>query len=562
MTVSVNPGDVIDGSYVIERLLGMGGMGAVFVAREERLGRHVAIKVLLDAVAKIPEAVTRFEREGRSAAALQSDHVTRVLSVGHLQSGAPYIVMELLEGEDLAGALTRRGPLPIDEVVGYVMHACEALAEAHSLGIVHRDLKPANIFLARRGTGAPRVKILDFGISKNATAASSKALTATTAIMGTPLYMSPEQLREARNVDGRADVWALGIVMYELLSGAPPFNSEALAELCVFIMTTQHAPLSSRRPGLPPALDAIVNRCLAKDPADRFASAHELMVALSNVGPAPAWQPSQPAGPNATPLMSPRPPTDAIAARARMQARTEAPAQTPPPVAQSHMPTQSFPQPGRAWQEGPGLHGMSGQMGPQMGTGPGVPVGHPAGGNTAPPVQGHAATVDPVSNSQFGSNSSMGLPSKRPNLLGLFVVFAVALGVGGVVFWQLVLRSTGGSGLTAATASGAPTDSAQAATTASAHASASAFTTAISPSSSASSAHAGAPLAPANPVRLTPLAAQPGMASTPIQQPPAGLPPPSHAAVPAQPPVQPPPAVPPTKPPPPSPTTLMPGARN
>lgn len=281
MSLAIKPGDVLDGKYVVERLLGQGGMGAVFVAHEEQLGRRVAIKILLPEVIGSQEAIARFEREARAAASLESDHVTRVLNVGRLDGGLPYIVMEFLEGEDLANILAKRGPLPVGEVIAIMMHACDALAEAHSRGIVHRDLKPANLFFARRSNGSAIVKVLDFGISK-ATAASplGGGLTATRALMGTPYYMSPEQLREARNVDGKADIWALGITMYELLVGGPPFVAEGLAELCVQVLTTPHAPISFRRADVPVQLSAIVDRCLEKDPAKRFASAEELAGAL------------------------------------------------------------------------------------------------------------------------------------------------------------------------------------------------------------------------------------------------------------------------------------------
>ena len=302
MSLPVSPGDVIGGTYVIERLLGQGGMGAVFVAHEEQLGRRVAIKFLLSDVMKNPEAVTRFEREARAAASLQSDHVTRVLSVGLHESGARYIVMELLDGEDLAVALARRGTLPVAEVIGIMVQACDALAEAHAIGIVHRDLKPANIFLARRPNGSSTVKVLDFGISKTAASATVKALTATTAVMGTPLYMCPEQLREAKMVDGRADLWALGVTMYELLTGVTPFAAEALADLCVQILLQDPQPLLSRRPDLPPALDAIVMRCLRKDPSERFATASQLAAALQAVLTAPQHAPLPPPTMNVAPF--------------------------------------------------------------------------------------------------------------------------------------------------------------------------------------------------------------------------------------------------------------------
>jgi serine/threonine-protein kinase len=275
----VQPGDVIGGKYVIERLLGRGGMGVVFLARQERLDRRVAIKFLLPGAMSNASAVARFEREARAAASLLSDHVTRVHDVGHLETGEPYMVMELLVGEDLAGILLRRGPLPASEVIDVIVQACDAIAEAHSIGIVHRDLKPANIFLVRRPNGIPTVKVLDFGISK-AGGTTGASLTGSTTLMGSPLYMSPEQVREARTVDGRADIWALGVTLYELLVGQPPFSAHAVGEICAQILTLEPDRPRRRRPDLPRALDAIVMRCLRKEPSERFGTAGELSAAL------------------------------------------------------------------------------------------------------------------------------------------------------------------------------------------------------------------------------------------------------------------------------------------
>lgn len=278
----VQPGDVIAGKYVIERLLGRGGMGVVFVARQDRLDRRVAIKFLLPEAMSNPSAVARFERESRAAAALLSDHVTRVHDVGHLASGEPYLVMELLLGEDLAEVLQRRGPLPVTEVIDIVVQACDAIAEAHSLGIVHRDLKPANIFLVRRPNGIPTVKVLDFGISK-ARGTTGASLTGSASLMGSPLYMSPEQVREARTVDGRADIWALGVTLYELLTGQSPFPAQAVGEICAQILTLDPNPPRHLRPDLPQALDAIVMTCLRKDPSERLGTAGELAAALKAI---------------------------------------------------------------------------------------------------------------------------------------------------------------------------------------------------------------------------------------------------------------------------------------
>jgi serine/threonine-protein kinase len=283
MSTSIGPGDRIDGKYVVERLLGRGGMGAVYVAVHQELNRRVAIKVLLPGVEQSEEALARFTREARAAAALQSDHVARVLDVGRLPNGNPYTVMELLEGEDLSALASRVGTLPVPEAIHIVLQTCDAIAEAHALGIVHRDIKPANIFLARRPNGSVTVKVLDFGISKAAGLTGSASLTASFALMGSPLYMSPEQLREARAVDGRADIWALGVTLYELLTGTTPFAAPALAEICTNILTVAPRGARSLRPDVPEALDGIVMRCLEKAPEDRFAHVQELVAALESV---------------------------------------------------------------------------------------------------------------------------------------------------------------------------------------------------------------------------------------------------------------------------------------
>ncbi|HTB78541.1 MAG TPA: serine/threonine-protein kinase [Polyangiaceae bacterium] len=283
MAISIGPGDRIEGKYVVERLLGRGGMGAVFVAVHEELNRRVAIKVLLPGIEQSEEALARFTREARAAAALQSDHVARVLDVGRLTNGNPYTVMELLEGEDLSALASRVGTLAIPEAVQIILQTCDAIAEAHALGIVHRDIKPANIFLARRPNGSTTVKVLDFGISKAAGLAGSGSLTASFALMGSPLYMSPEQLREARAVDGRADIWALGVTLYELLTGTTPFAAGALAEICTSILTDTPRSTRSLRPDVPEALDVVVMRCLEKSPENRFADVQELVTALESV---------------------------------------------------------------------------------------------------------------------------------------------------------------------------------------------------------------------------------------------------------------------------------------
>jgi serine/threonine-protein kinase len=276
------PGETIGGKFVVDRVLGMGGMGVVLGARHSQLGQQVAIKVLRREAIASADSVERFLREARAAAGLQSAHVVRVTDMGTLDSGVPYMVMEHLVGSDLARMLEERRQLPQSETVDYVLQAMEAVAEAHTLGLVHRDLKPANLFVTRTPDGSPLVKVLDFGISKvmEGGVMSQPSLTATTTIMGSPLYMSPEQVRSSKNVDARTDVWALGVILHELLAGAPPFQAETMTGLCARIVADPPEALRARRPDVPPAFESVVMRCLEKDATKRFQSVGELAVAL------------------------------------------------------------------------------------------------------------------------------------------------------------------------------------------------------------------------------------------------------------------------------------------
>jgi serine/threonine-protein kinase len=279
------PGDMIAGKYVLDRLLGQGGMGAVFAAKHVKLSKAVAIKIML-ADASNPEAAQRFINEGRAAANIQNEHVVRVDDVDE-EMGYAYMVLELLDGEDLAQILDREPThrLPAHVVVDYVLQALKGVTQAHAIGIVHRDLKPSNLFLARRKDGSSVVKVLDFGISKaqgsSALAASPSALTSTKAMLGSPLYMSPEQLRSSKSVDQRADIWAMGVILYELITGTLPFMGENLGELFAAILETDPAPLRTRAENVPPGLDDIVLRCLQRRPEHRFQSAAELANALA-----------------------------------------------------------------------------------------------------------------------------------------------------------------------------------------------------------------------------------------------------------------------------------------
>ncbi len=240
----VKPGEELLGKYRVERVIGTGGMGAVVAATHLELEQTVAIKFLYTHAQNHPEALARFKREARAAVKLRSEHVARVIDVGQLESGAPFIVMEYLEGEDLGDVILARGALASNEAVGFVLQACEAVGEAHSLGIVHRDLKPKNLFLTKTAKGLPLVKVLDFGISKLITG-DDLSLTRTQSVIGSPNYMSPEQLRSARDVDQRADIWALGAILYELLTSHVPFPAETVTQLTAMVIADPPTPIES-----------------------------------------------------------------------------------------------------------------------------------------------------------------------------------------------------------------------------------------------------------------------------------------------------------------------------
>jgi serine/threonine-protein kinase len=281
----VQPGEVLLGKYRVDRVLGAGGIGIIVAAHHLQLDERVAIKFLLPEALQSPDVVARFAQEARAAVKIKSEHVVRVIDVGTLPTGSPYMVMEYLEGADLSAVLSKRGPMPVEEVVGLVLQACEALAEAHAIGIVHRDLKPANLFAIARADGSASVKVLDFGISKVTTPGSDMGMTKTSAIVGSPLYMSPEQMRSAKTVDARTDIWSLGAILFELLTGQPPFTGESLPELCVNIMNSPPASIQAMRPDLPPRLEAVILRCLEKDRQNRYGNVGELAVALAEFAP-------------------------------------------------------------------------------------------------------------------------------------------------------------------------------------------------------------------------------------------------------------------------------------
>jgi serine/threonine-protein kinase len=274
--VQAVPNEVLAGKYRIVRMLGEGGMGIVAEAVHLGLGHRVALKLLKTELIR-PEHRERFFREAWAAGSLRSEHVVAIKDVDTLPDGTPFLVMEYLEGTDLGAAVQQRGPLPVEAAADHVLQACHAVAEAHVLGIVHRDLKPANLFLTHRPDGTPLVKVLDFGIAKVVGPELARDLTTTSQYMGSPSYMSPEQVRSAKRVDARSDIWALGVILYELSSGTLPFEGETAGDVLVKISTEPPRRFTPAAPGL----EAVILRCLQKDPELRYRDVGELAAALA-----------------------------------------------------------------------------------------------------------------------------------------------------------------------------------------------------------------------------------------------------------------------------------------
>lgn len=276
----VNPGDVLGGKYKVERILGAGGMGIVVSARHVDLGQRVALKFMLKEAMVDPAHAERFLREAKSAVQLNSMHTARVLDVGRLKNGEPFMVMEYLDGRDLDAELHARGPLPPHVAVDYILQASEAIAEAHGLGIVHRDVKLKNLFLTKTVDGRPLVKVLDFGLAKTIGAPGDVSLTATNSVFGSPQYMSPEQMRSAKDVDFRSDIWSIGVCLYELLTGRVPFDAQGVAEICAMVLKDPVPRPSLFAPTLPADLEEVLLKCLEKDVTRRYQSVAELAFAL------------------------------------------------------------------------------------------------------------------------------------------------------------------------------------------------------------------------------------------------------------------------------------------
>jgi serine/threonine-protein kinase len=265
--------------YRVERMVGSGGMAHVLAARHTELGTEVAIKVLDPTLLNDTDATERFAREGRAMASLSSKHTVRVYDVGHLESGLPFMVMELLEGEDLGQVLKKRGSLPLEEACECIEQACEAVAEAHAAGIIHRDLKPQNLFLTRV-KDKPMIRVLDFGIARSTGALKLETITRIGDMIGTLHYMSPEQIRNSKEVDPRSDVWSLGACFYKLVTGHPPFSQAGEAPLMSAILTAPPTPIAEYRKDVPAVLSSVIMRCLRKPLDERFPSVTDLRKAI------------------------------------------------------------------------------------------------------------------------------------------------------------------------------------------------------------------------------------------------------------------------------------------
>jgi eukaryotic-like serine/threonine-protein kinase len=326
------PGNIFAGKYRIEKVLGRGGMGLVLAARHLGLDEPVAIKVLLPAMMQAAGMIERFMREARASAKIKNDHVVRVTDVDTLPSGVPYMVMERLEGADLSDLCKSVGPLPIADAVRYLLETCSAIGEAHEMGIIHRDLKPANLFLARRRDGATSIKVLDFGISKAMQSLGENTVTVAGTVLGSPSYMSPEQIAAVRDLDGRTDLWSLGVILYQLVTGRVPFPADTLTQLCALVLQTEPRRPSELRPDLPPGLEAVILRCLEKDRARRFGTAGDLAAALLPfAGPLPMRPGSMPSIETTMPI-TPYPAVQSVSSLAMSESA---------PIASSVMPVRA-----------------------------------------------------------------------------------------------------------------------------------------------------------------------------------------------------------------------------
>jgi len=459
---TVRVGDVIAGKYSVERVLGEGAMGMVVAAMHVELQERRAIKIMLPTHLDNTESYERFLREARAPAKLKSNHVTRVHDVGRTDDGTRYIVLEYLEGTDLNDLLNDRNTLPVDEAVGYLLQACEAIGEAHRAGIVHRDLKPANLFLTTGVGGAPCIKVLDFGIAKISAPEGFEQnnMTGTATMMGTPYYMSPEQIKSSRSVDGRADIWSLGVILFRMVTGQLPFIAMSQGELFANILTEAPAIPSQLNPRLSPAMDAIILRCMEKDVTKRWQNVGELVTALRPHaqpqvaqevdGTAHLWRGSAPSIPS---NMRPASPSSPGGTMMMPQLATA----SPPRFAAPMVPTMQGIAPPPARASHPSVSALPPYV--QTANHPAVqtPIPQPmtSSGNAWPsPVLGSTSVMDNgVIPSTIGNglsqvvNQQDGQPKPAPRARGIFIGIAVgALGALLIGLITLIVIFRGGDG--------------------------------------------------------------------------------------------------------------------
>jgi serine/threonine-protein kinase len=291
----VREGEDLADKYLIGSIIGVGAMGIVVAARHKLLDQRVAIKFLHTDLREQPNGVSRFVQEAQAAMSIQSEHVVRIRDIAMLDTGEPYIIMEYLDGSDLATRLRKVGTFAVREAVDYMLEACEAIAEAHCVGIIHRDLKPANLFLVERPGAAPSIKVLDFGVSKATDMVrapeideESGVMTGAKAVLGSPFYMSPEQMVSARDVDARTDIWALGVTLFQLITGKIPYMGHSIVQVYAKINARGPHKWKEALRDCPPGFEAVISRCLARDRNRRYPSVADLARALKPYGSARA----------------------------------------------------------------------------------------------------------------------------------------------------------------------------------------------------------------------------------------------------------------------------------
>jgi len=289
---SADDEELFAGRYRIESVLGTGGMGIVYAATHVELHLPVALKIINPRLADNAEVQARFAREARASALLSSPHTLRIHDAGNLGTRHCFVVMERLEGTNLDDLLRSKGPLAIESAVDYVLQACSGLAEAHALGLVHRDVKPENLFLASYCHASPIIKVMDFGIARWITSEpQSVRLTNPRSSLGSPCYQSPEQMANATDVDDRTDIWSLGVVLFELLTGGCPFEADTIQETCWRVLQGTRPSLSTFRPEVDPGIARVVDRCLELDRSKRFSSVRQLAAALRPYATRTEWAP-------------------------------------------------------------------------------------------------------------------------------------------------------------------------------------------------------------------------------------------------------------------------------